>query len=113
MLVFEAASPNRCVKVLGSESGPCLQRARPDLFVPAAVTAGGGVLALVLGIVLPDFTISQTEAERLADEYNKTLPRTADDASGARSENRSEPLKLQLAPVLTPNGAGLALRGTF
>lgn len=98
---FVATATSRCVEVQGTSSGPCLRRELPPgLLVASAVTAGVGLVGVLLAVFLPADPMDPAEVMGAIERYNQAL-------------RRDLGVTLRVTPAVTPGGTGLAVSGTF
>jgi hypothetical protein len=63
----------RCVRMDAREFGGCLQRENEELLIPGIVVGSAGVVAMLVGALVPHHPVDALEARRLAEEYNEKL----------------------------------------
>jgi hypothetical protein len=92
---------SRCTRKIQSSSNACVQREVPsDLLVPSLVTAGVGLVTVLVAIILPADPVDPAEVVPAVDRYNQALKREVG-------------LRVQVTPSLSTDGAGLLLVGRF
>lgn len=96
-----ATVTSRCVRLLNTSSGRCLQYEVPrDFIVPSAIVAGVGAGLILTALIFPGEPVSASELLPAIDKYNAGLEKKA-------------PVTLRLEPSVSLQFAGLMLHGSF
>lgn len=92
---------SRCVRRQSTATGRCLQtEVTPNLIIPSVIVAGLGAALIITALVLPGEPVPAREVLPAIDTYNASL-------------EKKPAVTLRLEPSLGPDGASLALLGSF
>ena len=91
----------------------CLERGDRRLALGGAII-GAGTVVVIAGLFVNPNPISPNETRRLANEHNVKLRRKLGLPEGYHLQSMSRPpASIQLAPIIGPEVAGIAMTGTF